>query len=70
MERSEGVQIYLFPKAKTCKIHSTCSQSVVAHYPKEGAGEDDEWLDIAIPETFVTSIVGDKLITQALEGME
>jgi len=29
---------------------------MVVHYAEEGAGEDDEWLDIAIPETFVTVI--------------
>ena len=43
---------------------------MVVHYPKVDAEEDDEWLDIAIPETNVTSIRGDKLHTEALEGME
>ena len=70
IERSEGVQLYLFPSAKSCKVHSTCSQSMVVHYPLVGAGEDDEWLDIAIPETSVTQIKNDKLVTEALEGME
>lgn len=64
------MQIYLFPPAKGCKVHSTCSQSMVLHYPIENATEDDEWLDIAIPETNVTQIKHDKLHTEALEGME
>ena len=70
LERSQGIQVYLFPSAKGCKIHSTCSQQMVVNYPKEGAGEDDEWLDIAIPETYVTSIRNDRLVSKALEGME
>lgn len=45
---------------------------MVLHYPKTDAveGDDDEWLDIAIPETNVTIIKNDKLVTEALEGME
>lgn len=70
IERSLGVQLYLFPEAKGCRVHSTCSQSMVVHYPKKDAAEDDEWLDIAIPETNVTMIKDDKLHTEALEGME
>lgn len=70
LERSQGVQLYLFPPAKGCKVHSTCSQQMVVHYSKEGAGEDDDWLDIAIPETYVTAIKNDKLVSEALEGME
>ncbi|TNV79474.1 hypothetical protein FGO68_gene8230 [Halteria grandinella] len=70
IERSQGIHLYLFPSAKGCKVHSTCSQSMVVHYPLEGAGEDDEWLDIAIPETNVTQIKADKLVSEALEGME
>jgi adenylyl cyclase-associated protein len=70
MERTQGIHLYLFPPAKGCKINSTCSQAMVVHYSKEGASEDDEWLDIAIPETNVTTIKGDKLVTECLEGME
>ena len=33
IERSQGVHLYLFPTAKTCKVHSTCSQAMVVHYP-------------------------------------
>ena len=54
VERSEGTQIYLFQGAKTCKVHTTSSSSTVINYPKDGAKEDDDWLDIAIPETLVT----------------
>jgi hypothetical protein len=43
---------------------------MVVHYSKEGAKEDDEWLDIAIPETYVTQIKHDRLVSEALEGME
>jgi hypothetical protein len=43
---------------------------MVVHYPKDGAGEDDEWLDVAIAETYVTSIKNDKLFSEPLEGME
>lgn len=43
---------------------------MVVHYPQDGAGEDDEWLDIAIPETFVTVIQGDRLVANAMEGLE
>ncbi len=43
---------------------------MVLHYPKDGAGEEDEWLDIAIPETNVTQIKADKVMSEALEGME
>lgn len=43
---------------------------MVVHYPKADATDEDEWLDIAIPETNVTHIKDDKLHTEALEGME
>ena len=43
---------------------------MVIHYPKDNAGEDDDWLDIAIPETYVTVIKDDKLVTKELEGLE
>ena len=70
VERSEGTQIYLFPGAKNCKVHTTSSTSTVINYSKDGAKEDDDWLDIAIPETLVTQIKADKLVSEALEGME
>lgn len=43
---------------------------MVVHYPKDDGTDDDEWLDIAIPETLVTLIKNDKLVSEALEGME
>lgn len=43
---------------------------MVMHYPLKDATEEDEWLDIAIPETNVTWLKDDKLHTEALEGME
>jgi hypothetical protein len=43
---------------------------VVLHYPKEGAGEDDDWLDIGIPETLVTHIKADKVVSSPLDAME
>lgn len=64
------MQIFLFPTAKGCKVYSTMSQAVVLNYPKEGAAEDDEWLDIGIPETFVVAIKNDVVKTEALESME
>jgi Adenylate cyclase associated (CAP) C terminal len=70
IERSNGVHLYLFPPAKGCKVHSTCSQAMVVHYPLKDASEDDEWLDIAIPETNITWLKDDKLHTEAAEGME
>ena len=70
VERSLGVQIYLFPTAKSVKVYTTCSQSIVLHYPKTDATDDDEWLDIAIPETNITQIKNDSLHTEAMEGME
>lgn len=70
IERSHGVQLYLFPTAKTCKINSTCSQSMVINYPLTDANEDDEWLDVTIPETYVTQIKNDKVVSEALDGME
>ena len=51
--------MYLFPPARGVKINSTCSMTMVVHYPKLDATEDDEWLDIAIPETNVTTLKGD-----------
>ena len=39
------------------------------HYPKTGAGEEDEWLDACIPETFVTTIKNDKIEIEPLEGL-
>jgi hypothetical protein len=65
-----GVHVYLFPGAMGVKVHSTCSQAMVLHYPAKDSQEDDEWLDIAIPETNVTTIKDGKLHTEALEGME
>ena len=41
---------------------------MVVHYPKDNAKEDDDWLDIAISETYVTCIKHDNLVTNALEG--
>jgi hypothetical protein len=43
---------------------------MVLHYPAQDSQEDDDWLDIAIPETNVTTIKDGKLHTEALEGME
>ncbi len=43
---------------------------MVLNYPKEGATDDDEWLDIAIPETFEVKIQDDIPKAIALEGME
>jgi adenylyl cyclase-associated protein len=70
IERSHGIQLYLFPSAKGTKINSTCSQSMVINYPLEGAKEDDEWIDATIPETYVSQIKGDKVVSEALDGME
>lgn len=56
-----------------CKIHSTCSNAMVIHYPKKDIqpGEDDDDMqDVAIPETYVTVIQDGKLVTTALEGLE
>lgn len=36
---------------------------MVVHYPAVNPTEDDEWLDISIPETFETNIKGDALVT-------
>ena len=70
IERSNGVHLYLFEAAKGCKINSTCSMTMVVHYPKKDATEDDDWLDIAIPETNLTQIKDDRLVSEPLEGME
>ena len=70
VERSNSVQIYLFESAKNCKIHTTASQSVVLHYPKTGATEEDEWFDMGVAETFLTVIKNDKVHTEALESVE
>jgi adenylyl cyclase-associated protein len=70
IERSNGVHLYLFEPAKNCKINSTCSMTMVVHYPKKDATEDDDWLDIAIPETLLTQIKNDRLTSEPLEGME
>ncbi len=43
---------------------------MVVHFPKENATEDDEWFDIAIPETNVTVLKADKLMTSPMEGMD
>lgn len=43
---------------------------MVIHYPKVNGTDDDEWFDVAIPETYVTHIKDDKLLTNALEGLE
>lgn len=70
VERSNSVQVYLFESAKTCKIHTTSCQSVVIHYPKTGGTDEDEWFDVGIPETFVTTIKNDKLKTEIHEQVE
>jgi len=70
MERSDTVHLYLYPPAKGIKISSTCSQSMVIYYPKADAKEDDEWVDTAIPETYITVIKDDKLITAAADLAE
>lgn len=62
--------MHMFPSAKGVKVHTTCSQSVVLHYPKTDAGEDDDWLDIGIPETLVTTIKEDRVVSVAMDGME
>ena len=56
VEKSESTNVYLYPGAKSCIFHSTCTQSLILHYPKAGAGDDDEWVDVPIPETYVTTI--------------
>ncbi len=62
--------MYVFPPAKNLKVNSTCSMTMVVHYPKTDATEDDEWLDIAIPETNITCIKNDSLHTVPMEGIE
>lgn len=43
---------------------------MVIHYPKHNGTEDDEWIDMPVPETFVTVIKEDVLTTEAMEGLE
>ena len=43
---------------------------MVVHYPKENATEDDEWLDVPVPETFISVLKSDQLHTEAMEGLE
>jgi hypothetical protein len=43
---------------------------MVIHYPAVNPTEDDEWLDVAIPETFETHIKGDTLVTQPVDFAE
>lgn len=43
---------------------------MVLHYPKHNATEDDDWLDIPIPETYVTIIKDDFPHTVPVEGLE
>ncbi len=62
--------MHLFPTAKGVKVHTTSSSSVVLHYPKVDAGEDDDWLDIAIPETLVTTIKNDIVVSTPMDAME
>lgn len=61
------MQIFLFEAAKSCKVMTTCSQSVVVNFPKTGGTEEDEWFDIGIAETLVSTIKGDKLKTEIHE---
>jgi hypothetical protein len=42
---------------------------MVVHYPPENAKEDDDWLDIPIPETYSTVIKNDGLSTVPVEGL-
>ena len=69
-ERSEGLNLYIDQGGKNLKIHSTCSQAMVIHYPKENGTEDDEWLDAPVPETFVSVLKKDQLVSEPLEGLE
>ena len=39
------------------------------HYPPEVPTEDDEWIDVSIPETFITTIKNDKVGCVPLEGL-
>lgn len=43
---------------------------MVMHYPTENAAEDDDWLDVSIPETFVSTIKSDSVHTVPVEGLE
>lgn len=40
------------------------------HYPKEGGTDEDDWIDMCIPETFITVIKNDKIDTVPMEGLE
>jgi len=42
---------------------------MVLHYPPDNMGEDDDWLDIAIAETLITTIKDDKLICVAQDTL-
>lgn len=70
LENSSSINFYAFGGAKKAKFNTTCCQSVVIHYPKENATEDDEWLDMPIAETFLSVIKNDRITTEPLEGME
>ena len=62
-EKTTDCTLYLTQNNKDAVIRSTASTTSSIRYPKVGATEEDELLEINLPEVFVTKIENDKEVT-------
>ena len=76
-ELSNGIQFFATHESKSSlKVGCTASQSISIQFPKEAGtfdpndSEDDDFVLKAIPETWVASIVKEKIEVEAQEGID
>ena len=70
VEGCNQVNIYLTNTTASAKISTSCTRSTIMHFPKEGITDEqlddlDNWMTVAVPEVFTTTISADKkLLTE------
>lgn len=71
VDRSNKTGIYLNDKSKDLKVNTTCSNGTFIHFPiKEVDAEGNDEASLGIPETYVTTIKEEKLVTEVLDLTE
>lgn len=71
VDRSNKTGIYLNDKSKDLKINTTCSTSTFIYFPlKEADRDGNDDAALGIPETYVTTIKNDQLVTEPLDMTE
>lgn len=71
VDRSNKTKLYLNDNSKDMKINTTGSVSTFIYFPtKEKDKDGNDEAALGIPETYVTKIVNDELVTEPLDLTE